>query len=36
MNLGTALTIDDVSGLYSFSAEFLAAKTLTVRISAVS
>jgi hypothetical protein len=36
MNLGTALTVDDVSGFYRLSAEFLASEPLTVRIPAVT
>jgi hypothetical protein len=29
MNLGAALTVNDVTGLDGFAAEFLASKTLT-------
>ena len=36
VDLGAALTINDVTGLDALSAEFLAAETLSARISAVS
>jgi hypothetical protein len=36
MNLGAALTIDDVAGFYDLTAEFLATEPLTVRIPAIA
>jgi hypothetical protein len=36
MNLGAALTIDDVAGFYNLATELFAAESLTVRIPAVT
>jgi hypothetical protein len=36
MNLGAALTIDDVAGFYDLTTEFFTSEPLTVRIPAVA
>ena len=36
MNLGAALTIDDVTGFYNLAAELFTAESLTIRIPAVA
>ena len=36
MNLGAALTINNVAGFYAFAAKFLTAKSLPTRVSTVS
>ena len=36
VDVGAVLTVDDVTGTHSFTAEFFTAESLTVRITAVS